>query len=235
MNKWSIYDPQTFVIKEMQFSEQQPPNSTPVMVTTVMAKPVFNPNTNTITEGGTPQEIAAKLESLSIPQPRLRASKSTPLVLTTAWQDIVFDGNSELNTNLFPKNQANINIVNYDAVTNLFKFYDPLAANYRTTLYPRVTASVAGQGTTLQYRLVVPNGGGVGIDSSFPYPDSDGFADMYYVGLKGGQVYRMPVDIPMYLTDKIRINGIKLQMRISEALNGNGVVTLNEIAVLIQQ
>ena len=75
MQKWSIYDPETFIIYEVIFSDVQPPNSTPVMVTELMAKPKFDPQTNTISESGTPEEVEEFL------------AKFKPLEMQNLWID----------------------------------------------------------------------------------------------------------------------------------------------------
>jgi hypothetical protein len=57
--QYSIYDPETFVILYVVFAEEPPENSTELMVTVQMAKPVFDPIENTITNMATPEEQAA--------------------------------------------------------------------------------------------------------------------------------------------------------------------------------
>lgn len=169
-------------------------------------------------------------------QPRLRVNRSAGLSLTTAWQDVAFTGTSNVNVNTFGKDPASNNpLVHYDTSTNLFRFYEQYDINYNVTMYIKTTATIVGTGTTMQYRLVVPNGGGQGVDSSFPFPDADGYADIANVAMKIGGVMHTPVIIPMYLSNNIRTNGVKLQLRLSEALVGIGNVTVNHIAILIQQ
>jgi hypothetical protein len=59
MEKYTIYDPETLLIREVVFAEVQPDNSTTAMVTTLMVKPKFNPETGEIHESATVAEITA--------------------------------------------------------------------------------------------------------------------------------------------------------------------------------
>jgi hypothetical protein len=57
--QYSIYDPETFVILYVVFAEEAPENSTELMVTEHMAKPVYSPEENKIINMATPDEQAA--------------------------------------------------------------------------------------------------------------------------------------------------------------------------------
>lgn len=172
----------------------------------------------------------------TIISPRLRVNKSTNLNLSTTWQDIVFDGTSPINTNTFGKDPVSgNNMVHYDSANNLFRFYEQYDINYQVTLYLKMTTTVVSTGMSVQYRLVVPNGGGAGVNTYFPFPDTDGYADVGYVALKLGSVLHPTVPIAMYLSQGVKTNGIKLQLRLSEAIVGMGTITLNHAIALIQQ
>jgi len=172
----------------------------------------------------------------SITSPRLRVNKTTNLTLSTTWQDIVFNGTSQVNTNTFGKDPVSGNpMVWYDSANNLFRFYEQYDQNYQVTLYLKMTTTVVSTGMSVHYRLVVPNGGGAGVDTYFPFPDTDGYADVGYVALKLGSVLHPTTPIAMYLSPSIKANGIKLQLRLSDAIIGVGNITLNHAIALIQQ
>lgn len=172
----------------------------------------------------------------SILSPRLRVNRTTPLVLSTTWQDVAFNGTSPRNANTFGKDPVTgRNMVFYDTATNLFRFYEIYDMNYGVTLYLNISSTVVSTGLTVQYRLLVPNGGGAGVNTSFPFPESVGYADVGYVGMKLGSMMLPAVPIAMYLSGPIKTNGIKLQLRISDTIIGIGNITVNEAIALIQQ
>jgi len=169
-------------------------------------------------------------------QPRLRVSRTTDLVLSTTWQTVILNGVEPLNVNTFGKDpNSNNPLVHYDTANSLFRFYEQYDVNYNVTLYMKVTSTIVGTGVTLQYRMVVPNGGGAGVDTSFPFPTSGGYADITYVAMKVGAVMNIERPISMYLSNSIRNNGVRFQLRLSDTLLGVGNITVNNTAVLIQQ
>jgi len=167
--------------------------------------------------------------------PRLRVSRTSDLVLSTTWQTVVLNGNEAVNVNSFGIDPVSGKpLVNYDTATNLFRFYQQYDVNYNVTLYMKVTAGIVGTGVTLQYRMVVPNGGGQGVDTYFPFPTSGGYADITYVSMKLGTM-NIERPVSMYLSNAIRNNGVRFQVRLSDILVGVGNITMNNCAVLIQQ
>lgn len=170
-----------------------------------------------------------------VKQPRLRANKTTSLNLTTTFQDVIFNGTSDYNINSFGKDPVSgNNIVWYDVANNLFRFYDKVDKNYSVTLYVSTTATLISTGNTIQYRIVIPNGIGVGQNLNFPFPDNGGFSDLGYVALKTGTVNHNAEPIAIYVNDQVRQNGLRIQVRLSTTLIGIGNVTVDNAAILIQ-
>lgn len=168
-------------------------------------------------------------------QPRIRVNRTIGVNLTNSWQDIVFNGTSTYNVNSFGIDTSSGNkMINYDSATNLFKFYNIYDTNYNLTLFLKITSTVVSTGTTIQYRFVIPNGNGAGQDVYFPFPDTDGYADLAGLALKIGAVNHTVAPLPLYLNNMIRTNGIKFQMRLDATL-AIGTITLNNAAVLIQE
>lgn len=171
----------------------------------------------------------------TITSPRLRVNKTSNLQLTQNWQDVVFDGVSAFNVNTFGNDSEGRKMVTYTTSPNKFMFYELYDQNYQVHFFAKTTATLVSTGVMLQYRLVIPNGLGQGVDSYFPFPDGDGFADLAFVALKVGSVNHISMPIPMYLNSVIKANGVRLQVRLSEALVGIGNITLNNAIILIQQ
>lgn len=171
----------------------------------------------------------------SILSPRLRVNKTTPLVLTANWQDVVFDGTSPYNVNTFGNDSEGRKMVTYTSNPNKFMFYELYDQNYQVNFFAKTTATIVSTGVMMQYRLVIPNGISQGNDMYFPFPDGDGFADLAFVSVKLGAVNHIATPIPMYLNSTIKANGVRMQVRLSDSLVGIGSITLNNAILLIQQ
>lgn len=170
----------------------------------------------------------------NIQQPRIRVSRSSTLALNTNWQKIVFDGSSAFNVNTFGKNSGGKQMVEWDGINNQFKFYDQIEQNYLCFLSPVTTATLITTRAVLQYRCVIPNGGGTGVNSYFPYPDQGGYVDGPEVTLLSSQMVHQIQPFPLYLNANIRNNGFWIEVKLSNSLVTLGVCTLNNCSFLIQ-
>jgi len=171
----------------------------------------------------------------AINEPRLRINRTASLSLSTTWQDVVFNGTSSYNINTYGKEPVTGNpMVYYDSATNLIRFYEQYDKNFNITLYLSTIATLISTRATLQYRFVIPNGISAGVDSYFPFPDSNSWADIGEVTITALQINHAAESIPLYLTNTIRTNGIKLQLRLSNSLITLGTASLTTAILLIQ-
>lgn len=169
-----------------------------------------------------------------IVEPRIRVNRSTSLALTTSWQDIDFNGTSSANSNTFGKNpETGNNMVWYDSSTKLFRFYDVYDKNYIIRLDPSTISTLITVRSVLQYRFVIPNGVSAGVDYYFPYSDDGGYGDIGEVTIISVNTNHRSLVLPIFVENKIRNNGFKLQLRLSNTLVTLGTCTLNSIALLI--
>lgn len=167
-------------------------------------------------------------------QPRLRVNKTSALTITTTWQKIIFDGTSTFNVNSFGKNSAGKQMVEWDSTALQFKFYDQVDQNYVVFFSPVTTATLITTRAVLRYRCVIPNGGGVGVNTYFPYPDQGGYVDASEVTLLSSAMLHQLQPFPLYLNANIRANGFWIEVQLSNSLITLGVCTLNSASFLIQ-
>lgn len=167
-------------------------------------------------------------------EPRIRLNRTAPLNVTTTWQDVDFNGTSQANTNTFGKDPVSgNNMVWYNPTTKLFRFYEPYDTNYLIRLDFETTTNLLTLRATLQYRFVVPNGTSAGVDYYFPFSDGVGYADAYEVTVLATTMAHNSLVIPTFVENRIRNNGFKLQVRLSNSLVTLGTCTLNSSAILI--
>lgn len=167
--------------------------------------------------------------------PRLRVNKTTDLVLTTNWQTVDFNGISTFNVNTFGKDSNGNPMVFYDPSTKLFKFMGDSDMNLMAFFFVRTSATLITTRSNLQYRLVIPNGGGPGVDTYFPFPDAGGYCDLAEITvLVGAMVNNRTEPIPLYVTQAVRTNGFRIEVRLSNALITLGIATLHNATFLIQ-
>jgi len=169
-----------------------------------------------------------------ITEPRIRVNRSAALVLSNAWQDIDFNGTSAQNANTFGKDTISGKpMVWYDQSTKLFRFYNLYDKNYIFRMDPATTATLLTTRATLQYRLVVPNGVSAGVDFYIPFSDDGGYGDISEVTIISTTMLHKSVILPIFVENKIKTNGFKVQMKLSNSLITLGVCTLNSVSVLI--
>ena len=164
--------------------------------------------------------------------PRMRVNFSAGLNLSTTFQKIDFAGTSSSNVNTFGVEPVSGNpMVWWDPTNKLFRFYQNNDTNFQVNLQIKTTSTLITTRATLQYRFVVPNGGGVGVNTYFPFPDDGGYADFSEVTvLASGQNNSQNV-INFFAGSAIRTNGCWLEMRLSNSLITLGVCTLNSAAI----
>lgn len=157
-------------------------------------------------------------------QPRVRVEKNTNLTLSTTWQRVGFTDTNALNINTFPMMTDNTTqTVRYDATNKLFKFGATEDRNHTLDLYMTVVntnvLNVLTGNTMIkvQYRLVVPNGRGPGLDFYFPFPGTDGSDGYGEVGMTTSLVasQRLKISENIYVSQVIRTGGLGVDLKIS--------------------
>lgn len=168
-------------------------------------------------------------------QARLRVNRTASLSLSTTWQKIDFNGTSLYNVNTFGKDPSSQNqIVSWDSTLKQFRFYDKNDQNFLLFVNLMTTTNLISTRASLQLRLVIPNGGGAGVNSYFPFPEEGGMVDVGEATLVATSPVRMSIPIPLYLDHNMRSNGFWIELKLSNTLVVLGVATLNNCSLLIQ-
>lgn len=173
----------------------------------------------------------------SIQQGRFRINRTATLALTTSWQTVDFNGSSTYNTNTFGIDpETGAKMVSWDSTNKIVKFKGNYDRNYDITIYPETNANLITTRSSLQLRYVIPNGAGAGVDLYFPFSDtSQPFADLGEVTLLANGVRHIPLTLPVTVTQSIRTNGIRIELRISNSLITLGVCNLTNCALVVQE
>lgn len=171
-------------------------------------------------------------QNYSVNEPRLRVNKSTSLVLSTTFQTISFNGTSTSNFNTYGTDNSGNKMIWYDTSANLFKVYGEYDKNLTVQFFFRTTTTAIAIGTTLQYRIVIPNGISPGVDLYFPFPDDGGYGEIATLGLITASMNSQTIPLSIYANSAIRTNGFYLQARLSAAIT-LGTSTLNSSACVI--
>ena len=162
-------------------------------------------------------------------EPRLRLNKTSAVTLTTSWQTIDFDGASTYNINTFGVANNNDLEVKYNS-GGLISFNNLFDKNFIFTLDCQVALSSLVTLGSVQLRFNIPNGVSSGVDINFPLPDTLGYTDIMATNLLS--VMTDNYERAIYASSPIRTNGLKVQMKISNALLGTAI--LNHIVLNIQ-
>ena len=172
--------------------------------------------------------------SQTSPDPRLIVSKTTPLVLTTAFQSIIFDGSEANKTiNTFGIDPVTMRkMFNYDVATNLFTYNEVYPHNFSTLFEFRTNSTIISTKASLQLRFNIPNGVSSGVDINFPFESNGGYVDVYDVTAFNIAVNNKPFVFPIYIGDALKINGFRIQVRLSNSVVGT--TTLEYSSVNIQ-
>ncbi len=159
------------------------------------------------------------------PQPVMFRQAASNITLTTSWQRIDM---ATLTVNSFPL-MTSTRRVDWDATNKLITFNDTVTRNYVTALNARVQMS----GITLaplvtpiyaQFRFIVPNGNGPGVDYFFPFSTTDGFLDLQEVAYNATMRHQRLT--PVTSDAMKRTNGVGCEMRINaNPLSGTVVIT----------
>jgi hypothetical protein len=166
--------------------------------------------------------------------PRLIVSKTTPITLSTLWQEIVYNGSESGKTmNTFGIDPSSGKyLFDYNSTTNLFTYNEVYPHNFNL-LFEFVTQStIISTKATLQLRIAIPNGLGVGVDLNFPYENQGGYVDVYDITLFNFAVNNKPFTLPLYIGDLLKVHGFKMYVRLSAATLG--VTTLDYTSLSIQ-
>jgi len=171
----------------------------------------------------------------SVIKPRIRVDRSTNLSLTTSWQKVVFDGTSLLNTNTFGEDPTEeLQMIVWDDVDELFRFYDKIDQDYLVYFNATTTTDLVSVRATLRYRFVIPDGGGIGIDTYFPFEENGGFVDAGEVTVLTVAVNHNFTPLLLGLNETIRDNGCYLEVKLSNALATLGTCTIDNCDLLIR-
>jgi len=171
----------------------------------------------------------------SVADPRLRVSRLDPLVLTTSWQTLDYTGSESLNINTFGQDSVtSTNLFNWDSTNKLFKYSGNYDHNFQMFLQFSTTTTLLSIRATLQLRFVIPNGISAGVDFIFPFANNGGYADLDEVTVLAVAQNNKPFSHPLYTNQAIRTNGLRVDVRISNALAIGGTTTLNYTSILIQ-
>lgn len=180
----------------------------------------------------------------TINDPVFRINRTASLNITTTWQTIDFNGTSTANSNDFGTDPATGNkMVYWDATNKLIRFIGrpPYKKTFSFSIYPETNTNVITTRATLQIRYVIPNGAGTGVDLIFPFVDTASpYADLGEATILAGGVRHMPLSLPIPVGNAIATNGVRVEIRLSNALGlipivGTlGTCTLTNCAIQIQ-
>ena len=174
----------------------------------------------------------------TINDPVFRINRTATFALTTTWQTVDFNGTSTANSNDFGIDPISGNkMVYWDSTNKLIKFIGnpPYKKTFSFSIYPETNTNIITTRATLQLRYVIPNGGGAGVDLIFPFVDtSTPYADIGEVTILAGGVKHTPLSLPIPVSTAIITNGVRVEMRLSNALFTLGVCNLTNCAIQIQ-
>lgn len=172
-------------------------------------------------------------QNYSVNEPRMRVNRTASLVLSTTFQTVPFNGTSTSNFNTYGNDPTTGNrMIWYDTATNLFKVYGEYDKNLTVQFFFKTTTTAIAIGTTLQYRIVIPNGVSAGVDFYFPFPDDGGYGEIMTLGLVTASMNSQTVPLSIYANTALRTNGFYLQARLSQAIT-LGTSTINSAACVI--
>jgi len=172
-------------------------------------------------------------QNYSVNEPRVRVNRTASLLLSTTFQTVSFNGTSTINFNTYGTDPATGNkMIWYDATANLFRVYGEYDKNLNVQFFFKTITTALSVGTTLQYRVVIPNGVSPGVDLYFPFPDDGGYGEIATLGLLTVGMNSQTVPLSIYANTALRVNGFYLQVRLSQAIT-LGTSTLNSAACVI--
>lgn len=166
--------------------------------------------------------------------PRLIVSRITPLVLTTTFQEVVYNGTEVGKTmNTYGKDPISGKFMfDYNVGTNLFTYNDVYPHNFNLLFEFETLSTIISTRASLQLRIQIPNGISEGVHLNFPFENRGGFADVYDVTLFNTNFKNKPFTLPLYIGDALKVNGFKIFVRLSTATVG--VTSLEYSSLSIQ-
>jgi|GEM_PF-5689843 len=177
--------------------------------------------------------LFAKAQNYSVAEPRMRVNRTASLTLSTSWQTLAFNGTSTLNFNTYGMNPATgTQMVSYNTTSNVFRVYGEYDKNILVQLFFNTTTTAIAVGTTMQYRFIIPNGGGAGVDTYFPFPENGGYGEIASVGLATVGMNSISSPLAVYANSAVRTNGFYIQVRLSNTVT-LGSSTINSAACVI--
>lgn len=182
--------------------------------------------------------LTINAQNMSIDQSRLRVNTSASLSLdANTWKTIEFNGVSSDNINTFgiyPDGAGNPYIY-WDQSSKIFRVQGDYTSHHALQIFPTTTTTAISVRSVLQYRIVIPNGNGPGINRYLPYSDTVGYADSSEVTIITNQVNHTPIMFILTATPAVRTNGFYIQMRLSTAITlALGSCTLNQCSLSLQ-
>jgi Fe-S cluster assembly iron-binding protein IscA len=171
--------------------------------------------------------------SQSSPDPRLIVSRTTPITLSTTFQEIVYNGSESGKTmNTFGKDPVtNKFMFDYNSTTNLFTYNEVYPHNFNLLFEFRTTSTIISTKATLQLRIAIPNGVSAGVDINFPFENQGGYIDVYDVSLFNFAMNNKPFVLPLYIGDALKVNGFKIYVRLSNATVGGTTLDYSSISI----
>jgi hypothetical protein len=166
--------------------------------------------------------------------PRLIVSKTTSLILTTSFQELVYNSTEADKTiNTFGIDPASGKFMfDYNSTTNLFTYNNFYPHNFNLFFEFRTLSTIVSTKASLQLRFSVPNGVSAGVDLNFPYRNQGGFTDIYDITLVNRLFNNKPFSLPLYIGEALKANGFKILVRLSNATVG--VTTIDYASLAIQ-
>lgn len=175
-------------------------------------------------------------QNYTIQDPVFRINRTQTLQLSTTWQAIDFNGTSTVNSNTFGINPVNGNkMVYWDSTNKVVRFQGDYDKNYSFSLYAETNTNLITTRAMIQVRYVIPNGAGAGVDLIFPFVDSaNPYADLGEATVLANGIRHFPLTLIIPVRQATRTNGVRVEIRLSNALMTLGTSNLTNCALQIQ-
>jgi Fe-S cluster assembly iron-binding protein IscA len=169
----------------------------------------------------------------SVADPRLIVSRTAPITLTTAWQEVFYTGVEAGKTlNTFGKDPVTNKLVfDYNSTTNLLTYNEFYPHNFNLFFEFRTTSTIISTKATLQLRFAIPNGISPGVDLNFPFENQGGYIDVYDVSLFNFAVNNKPFVLPLYIGNALKANGFKIYVKLSTATVGGTTIDYTSLSI----
>lgn len=149
------------------------------------------------------------------PQPRLRVNRSENMTLSTSWQRIDWNGNSNFNVNTFPTLGSN-KAIEYDSTNKRFDFNQTEDRNYKFQCFYDIQNCIAS--TKIYYRFVID----APTPIYFPFPEGEQQADLTEIAaFSDVQDY---LELTFYANSTMRQYGVAFEIKVSSTLLGSPIL-----------